>query len=209
MDDAQIFAGCARLRRELAGWLSTLTDDQLATRSLCDEWTVREVAGHIAGSLTVPVRTVLLRAVRCRFDPHRAIAELAREQAARPLAELTATLREHADVELRPPVVRAHGPLADLLVHDGDMRIPLGLPMTPDPELATVVLGFLAAGAPGFTPRRRLTGLRLVATDLDRSWGTGADVRGCGADLMLAVCGRRTVLDRLSGPGASILASRR
>jgi uncharacterized protein (TIGR03083 family) len=208
VDDAAIFAACARLRRELADWLPTLTDAQLATPSLCAGWTVREVAGHLIEALTGRLRTLLVRTVRCRFDLHRANAELARECAAQPLPALVAALREHADKQLKQPGVGAHGPLTDLLVHDGDMRIPLGLPMTPDPALVAEALDFLAPGAAGFTPRRRLAGLRLVATDLDRSWGTGAAVIGTGADLMMAACGRRAVLPHLTGPGAPVLAAR-
>ena len=207
MDDDRIFAECGRLRRELADWLLTLTPQQLDARSLCAGWTVREVAGHLVAAVALPLRALLWQLPRSRFDPHRANAELARRQAARPLAELVGALREHADVELRQPVVGTRGPLTDLLVHDGDMRIPLGRPMGPDPDLATVALEFLAAGAPGFAPRR-LAGLRLVATDLDRSWGVGAGLTGSGADLMMAMCGRRAVLDRLAGPGVPVLAAR-
>lgn len=208
LDDAEIFAACARLRRELADWLPTLTPEQLDTPSLCAGWTVRDVAGHLAAAVALPLRALLVQTVRSRFDLHRANAELARRFAARPLPELAAALRRRADVALAPPGIGARGPLTDLLVHDGDMRIPLGLPVTPDPALVAVALGFLAPGAVGFAPRRRVAGLRLVATDLDRSWGDGVELVGTGVDLMLGVCGRRAVLDRLSGPGAPVLAGR-
>lgn len=208
MDDAQVFAGSARLRRELAEWLPTLSAEQLATRSLCTEWTVREVAGHITASVTVPLRALFWRIVRCRFDPDRAVAELATEVAAQPLPELVAALREHADDRFAPPVVGPRAPLTDLLVHRADMRIPLGQPSSPEPELVGVALDFLAPGRPGFAPKRRLAGLRLVATDLDRTWGDGAELAGPGADLMLAVCGRRAGLAALRGPGAALLAAR-
>ncbi len=52
VDDAEIVAACARLRRELADRLPTLTDAQLATPSLCAGWTVREVAGHLTEAVT-------------------------------------------------------------------------------------------------------------------------------------------------------------
>jgi uncharacterized protein (TIGR03083 family) len=209
VDDATIFAACARLRRELADWLPTLSPEQLSTPSLCAGWTVREVAGHLTAVITLRNPTLVLRTLRCRFNVHRANADLARDMAAQPLPELVDVLRRHADVALKPPGVGVRAPLTDLLVHDGDMRVPLGLDRSPNPELVAVALDFLAPGAIGFTPRSRLAGLRLVATDLGRAWGGGdAELSGAGADLMMAACGRAAVLDRLSGPGVSVLAAR-
>jgi hypothetical protein len=60
----------------------------------------------------------------------------------------------------------------------------------------------------GFVPRGRLDGLQLVATDADVVRGTGAEVRGRVADLLLAACGRRSVLGALEGPGVTVLGSR-
>ena len=60
----------------------------------------------------------------------------------------------------------------------------------------------------GFAPRGRLRGLRLTGTDLDRAWGTGAEVRGRGIDLLMAACGRTAVLPRLDGPGRHVLTTR-
>lgn len=208
MDDDQIFAACGQLRRELADWCGTLTPEQLATRSLCDEWTVREVSGHLTAVLTTSNLSLLLTAARYGGNIHRANAELARREADRPLAEQLQRLRERADKRFAPPVVGVRGPLTDLMVHDGDMRLPLGLEMHPQPELAIVVLDFLSSGAPGFVPKSRLKGLTLVATDADRRWGNGLEIHGTMADLMMAVCGRSATLDRLGGPGVAELTRR-
>jgi hypothetical protein len=42
---------------------------------------------------------------------------------------------------------------------------------------------------------------RLMATDLDWSRGSGAEVRGRAIDLLLLVANRRQVLPCLEGPG--------
>ncbi len=206
--DADILAMSARLRRQTADWLDTLDDAQLDHPSLCGRWRVRDVAGHLTAAVTLGNGALLRQVLRRRGNVHRANADLAVAEARRPATELAARLRDHADTPFAPPVVGARGPLTDLLVHDGDMRIPLGLSLRVEPEAATVALGFLTGSAPGFVPRGRLRGLRLVASDLGAAWGDGAEIVGAARDLMMAVCGRRATLHRLSGPGAAVLASR-
>ena len=69
----------------------------------------------------------------------------------------------------------APGLLAEVLAHSGDMRIPLRLPFEPDPRQVTAAaLDFLTGPVPlGLVPLRRLRGIRLQATDIDRAWGKG------------------------------------
>ncbi len=101
--------------------------------------------------------------------------------------------------------------LTDVLVHGADMRIPLGLPHRPDPQHVAWVLDFLTSPTQlGFFPRRRLRGIALHDEDEDtgRTWGDGEAIRGSGFEVMLAVCGRTVALNRLAGPGVSVLQSR-
>src|SRR5206468_1420420 len=105
---------------------------------------------------------------RSRGRPHAANDALARRFAALPVAELSAGLRRNAESRFAPPGVGARGPLTDALVHGGDMRVPLGIAHTPDPEHVRPSLEFVTTGRPiGFVARGALRGLRLVATDLD------------------------------------------
>ena len=67
---------------------------------------------------------------------------------------------------------------------------------------------FSPDGALGFVPRHRLRGLCLQATDIDRSWGEGADVRGPLAALLMAACGRVALVHLLDGPGVPMLRVR-
>jgi hypothetical protein len=57
-----------------------------------------------------------------------------------------------------------------------------------------------------FKARKRLTGLRLVASDIDWSAGDGAEIQGPIADLLLLLSGRRPA--RLSGAGVERLQRR-
>jgi uncharacterized protein (TIGR03083 family) len=181
----------------------------LETPSLCESWTVKEVAGHLVAAVAAPGRLVLSQVLRSRFDIHRANARLARVVADRPAAALAADLRANAEKRFRPPIVGYPGQLTDLQVHGQDMRRPLGLPADLQPDRMRVSLDFLVSRrAVGFVPRGRPAGLRFEATDLDWAWGSGPVVRGTAEALMLGLTGRRVVLAELEGDGVETLRHR-
>lgn len=97
--------------------------------------------------------------------------------------------------------------LLDALVHQQDIRRPLGLPRVVPAERLAVALPF-ALVAPPIAARPRVRGLQLVATDVDFAAGSGPQVRGPGEALLMAVAGRADALGALSGPGAGLLAQR-
>ncbi|MGI8523892.1 MAG: maleylpyruvate isomerase family mycothiol-dependent enzyme [Nocardioides sp.] len=208
MDKEAIFGACTRMRHDTADWLETLDEAALDTPSLCSGWAVRGVAGHLIASVSAPLSQLLLHTVRSGFNPHRANVTMGRERGAHTGPDLATTLRRHADVELSVPVVGVHGPFTDLVVHNADMRVPLGAPWEPDPVWATECLAFVGKGALGFTARKRLAGLRLVATDSSYVAGQGAELSGPAYSLLLALCGRAVGLERLDGPGRDLLAAR-
>ncbi|MQA33562.1 maleylpyruvate isomerase family mycothiol-dependent enzyme [Modestobacter roseus] len=207
---ADPFALAAVRRRAVADLLAGLDDAQLATPSLCAGWDVRTVGAHLADAAAPGALGEFARdLVRAGGRLHRANDEAARRAGRRPVAETVALLRERAESRFTPPLTGPRAPLTEVLVHEGDMRLPLGLPFDPDPAAVAVALEFITTGRPvGFVPRGRLRGLRLVSTDLDRAQGDGAEVRGRGIDLLLAACGRTVALTELEGPGRQLLASR-
>jgi uncharacterized protein (TIGR03083 family) len=101
--------------------------------------------------------------------------------------------------------------LTELVVHGQDLRRPLGLPIAFSTDALRYVLAFLATPKAhrGFVPRGRLDGLRLEADDLDWSHGDGALVRGPGAALAYAMCGRSAADGELGGPGVPRFAAPR
>lgn len=60
----------------------------------------------------------------------------------------------------------------------------------------------------GLMPLGRLRGLRLRATDVDRVWRHGEEIRGPAAQLMLASFGRAVAFEALDGPGLPVLRQR-
>jgi uncharacterized protein (TIGR03083 family) len=193
----------------VAELVGSLSEEQLATPSLCGEWTVREVAGHLLAAIAAPRRLLLPLLVRNGFRLHRANAALATLMAQRSGAELADGLREHAGSRFKPPLVGFVGQLTDLQVHGQDMRRPLGLPAALRPEPLRLSLDFVVGGrAYGFTPKRLPLGLRFEAADLDWAWGDGPLVRGPAEALLLALTGRRVVLPELTGDGVPELTRR-
>lgn len=208
MNREWIFAAAADERRRVARLLDELDEAQLATASLCARWDIKTVAAHLVSTLTDGTAAFMRLAVR-RRSLARAIDDLARRGAQRPVAEIVATLHRCADRRISPPLAGPLDPLTDILVHSGDIRIPLGLPFHPDPGRASAALDFLTSPWPfGFVPRSRLRGLRLRATDSGQVWGKGAEIQGPAVALMMTACGRAALLDALEGPGAALLRER-
>ena len=208
VDGQVVFAAVGTQRRQIADLIDDLDDAQLATMSLCAGWDVKTVAAHLVSVFADSFWVFMERAVRCR-SMARAIDELARRRAKLPAAAIAGTLRRCADHALSPPLFGPLDPLADILVHHGDIRIPLNLPFGPDPGLAALALDFLTGRWPfGFVPLGRLRGISLHGTDIDQSWGRGAEIRGPAAALMMSVAGRTAMLHMLDGPGLPLLRHR-
>ncbi|WIM89638.1 maleylpyruvate isomerase family mycothiol-dependent enzyme [Candidatus Mycobacterium wuenschmannii] len=208
VDHEFVFAAVAHQRREFAQLIEGLDDAQLATPSLCRGWDVKTVAAHVVSTVLDGMPGFLKMAVRCG-SLDRGIDTLARRRAQAPTTDIVADLHANADRPVSSPVFGPRGPLADILVHTGDVRIALGLPFQPDVERTATAVDFLTGGWPiGFVSLGRLRGIRLSANDIDRRWRDGAEISGPVATLMMGICGRTTVLAGLTGPGLPVLRGR-
>jgi uncharacterized protein (TIGR03083 family) len=204
----QVFADVAAQRRSIADLLDGLDTEQLATPSLCSGWDVKTVAAHLVSDFTDGFWGFLASGVR-HGGMHRGIDALARSRARSSASEIAGILRRDADYRLSPPLTGPLSGLTDVLVHGADMRIPLGIPHTPDPQQVSRVLDFLTGRTQrGFFPPRRLRGIALYDEGTGRSWGEGALIRGAGAALMLAICGRTIAFNELTGDGVPVLQAR-
>src|SRR5262249_29311363 len=114
-------------REALIADLGTLTGEQWATRSLCANWTVRDVLGHMIATakMTPPKFFVSMAAVGFRFNNMTARG-VAREATANP-ADGLANFRSHVNDTTAPP-----GPVEAMLgeagIHSADIRTPPGKP---------------------------------------------------------------------------------
>ena len=203
------FAEIADERRGLADLLAGLTAEQRAAQSLCRDWSVQEVVGHLIVPLEVSTPRFVLAILASRGSFHRANLRLAREQAQRPFAELIGVLRRKADTRFTPPGAGPEAPLTDVLVHGLDIRWPLQLVREVPAERVHKSLTFLTFRAGrGLVPKGALDGLRFEASDIDWAHGTGPTVSGPAEALLLALTGRTVALGHLDGYGVATLRGR-
>jgi uncharacterized protein (TIGR03083 family) len=165
---------------------------------------VRDVAAHLTlaharAAFAVPA---LIRA-RGSFD--RMVHDTACAAAAAPTGELVAGIRAMVGSRRHAIGTTEVEPLLDVLVHGQDIARPLGRERPVPPAAAsTAATRAWSMGWP-FWARRRLRGVRLVATDSDWRVGSGPLVCGTTGDLLLLVTGRRQAVPQLSGPGVALL----
>lgn len=210
MDKDAQWAWVESERRSLADLLESLTPAQWEHPSLCPQWRVRDVAGHLAMTPAGDPSTgeMVRGLVRNRGDLWGMGRDVAVAWSARPPAEIVAVLRSMAASRRRPAVTTDANVLLDVIVHGQDIAVPLGLerPVPLEPGLASFDR-IWRMGWP-FWARRRLRGVTLVATDADLRVGDGPEVRGSLAALLLLVSGRRAAaVELLDGPGVTRLAA--
>ena len=191
-------------RTDLVALLEQLTPQQWDAASLCPAWRIRDVAAHVF-SYDELSRMDLVRAfLRGRLHPGRVNAICLARYADQQPAALLELARRCILPRGLPAAFGCGIALVDGMIHHQDIRRPLGPPRTIPPDRLRAALEF-AKTAPvirGFWHRR---GLRLIATDLDWSVGTGPEVRGPGEALLLAIAGRNATIDELNGPGTQAL----
>lgn len=194
-------------RRTMADLLDILTPEQWAAPSLCAEWRVRDVAAHLAMTpARAPSPGTLLRAlVVNRGRLWSAGRDVAIAYAARPTAQIVSGLRNHAGARTKPVFVVDGNILLDLVVHGQDIAVPLGLTRAVPPAAGELSLSRVWSMGWPFHARRRLDGFTVRADDCGWSAGSGPDVCGSTAQLLLLMTGRPAPVDELRGPGADAL----
>jgi uncharacterized protein (TIGR03083 family) len=209
-----LWAGIDDQRARTADLLEGLTPEQWAHPSLCDGWTVRNVAAHLTmqqqrvrDALGFMVRHPrMLRSVALNdFILKAGILQaeaLSTEQ-------IIAGIRNGIGSRRHNPGLTPLETLTDILVHSQDIAIPLGVDVPMRPSLCA-----LAASSRWDTsdtclasvnPRRPWARSRLTATDADWSRGQGPEVTGPIGAILLLLTGRTAALEQLAGEGANAL----
>jgi len=191
-------------QEEFATLLRGLTAEQWAFPSLCKGWSVHDVVIHIANHSHTTARHRFAELARVRFSEARQI-DLHR---ARPTDALIDWLSSPAKLG-GPLNIRTQ--LAELVIHQQDVRRPIGIAREIPADRLSVLLDFgltrVGSASVAFA-RRRTKDLRLVATDFEWSAGTGPEVRGPGEAIFMAANGRASAIADLTGDGREVLARR-
>lgn len=194
-------------RRALLDDLAGLDDEQWDTPSLCSEWKVRDVVGHLVFAANSSWKDFAIGLAKNKGNLDRVISKAAVEIGASPLAQLERRFAGTVGSRNLPPFVKAQCELADIVCHGEDIRRPLELSRTVPTATPLVAADFLKDDRATGTPKR-IKGLRLSATDADWSTGTGPTVDGPLQALVLAMAGRSDTLDQLAGEGLADFRTR-
>ncbi|NIH87457.1 maleylpyruvate isomerase family mycothiol-dependent enzyme [Amycolatopsis granulosa] len=187
-------------RARLADLFATLTDVERAAPSLCDGWTIHDVATHVALAPYVGFGTVLKAAVKARGSFNRMVHDLTKREAARrSAAEVTAMLRDAAGLRRLAPRQTLDNALMDVHVHAQDIAMPLGRRLVMPAEAAVASANHLWEIGFPFHARKRFAGHRLIATDADWAAGSGAEIRGPIQALVMLLAGRTATIPQLTG----------
>jgi len=196
-------------RRHMADLFDGLTEEQLSRQSLCEAWTMHEIAAHLATYLRFGQLKILACMLAYAGDFAPGNQKLARWYARRSTADLVESLRRNAGSRTTPPRSGYDPILADLVLHDLDVRIPLGITRDiPEDRLAVTFHLLANVLSPGYAVGTRLHDLRFETTDTGWASGAGPVVRGPAVAVVMAMSGRTAAWADLAGDGVEPLRSR-
>jgi uncharacterized protein (TIGR03083 family) len=207
MDDAKVWALIHRERAGLAETLASLTPAQWAERSLCGSWSVKVAAAHVVVGAEQSTGRFMKGMVGNAFRFNAMVDGQARRAGAATPSELIDRLQARTTTTNRPPAPVATM-LGEIVVHGEDIRRPLGLEGDVAPDAVRACLELFSHANFPVGGKKRMDGLRFVATDVEWSEGSGPEVTGPGMALLMAITGRRTGTDGLTGPGVATLERR-
>ena len=201
---SEVWSAIDDQRRAVVGLLESLSEEEWDRPSLCEGWTVRQVAAHLAlQNITWSMIPRALPDMVRHGGMNGAIRVMACRHAERPVEVIVGEIRSRIGVWRPLPGVTFRETAIDYLVHAQDIALPLGRALQMPPELAVVAADRVWSRSRMFHARRKLAGYRLVAHDARWAAGQGQEVRGPIGALLLLLTGRPAALPQLSGPGAA------
>jgi uncharacterized protein (TIGR03083 family) len=194
-------------RKALAADLDGITEDQWSTRSLCDDWTVRDVVAHMTATAKIGGSQFLPKLITSGFSLKKMQEKDIANEKGSSVADTLTRFKAETDSSKHPP-----GPtdtwLGEVIVHSEDIRRALGIKHDYPVDAVTQVAGFYQGSNLIIGAKKRIAGLKLRATDTEWSHGDGPEVSGPIVSLVMAMTGRKAALDDLSGDGVATLRSR-
>ena len=174
-------------RKTLADDLRELSSEDWGRRSLCDDWTVRDVLAHMTSTAKMTPPAFFGQMIGSGFNFDKV---------------------QEKGVAAQRGATPADTWLGETIVHAEDIRRPLGIEHRYPTEAVVQVADFYKGSNLLIGSKRRIAGLTLLATDTEWSHGTGPEVAGPILSLVMAMTGRKEPLDDLTGDGVATLRSR-
>jgi uncharacterized protein (TIGR03083 family) len=194
-------------RKALADDLRGLDDSQWAAPSWCDGWTVRDALAHMTATAKITPAAFFTKLAGNGFSFARLQAkDIAVERGTTP-ADALARFEVEVNSSTHPP-----GPngswISEAIIHSQDIRGALGIAHEYPTDAVVEVADFYKGSNLLVGAKKRIDGLSLTATDAQWSHGTGPEVSGPILALVMAMTGRKQVMDQLSGDGVEVLRAR-
>ncbi len=195
-------------RASLVDALADLPEDSWDRPSLCAGWSVRDVVGHINAAAYQTPGNFFVELVGSGFSFNRFVEKGSHKMTAgKSTKELVEDLRSRIDTRNHPP-----GPseamLGEVIIHGEDIFRALDAPRPHPVDHVVAVADFYKKSNLIVGAKKRIAGVTLKATDTEWSNGAGPEASGPVLSLVLAMTGRPSALDELSGDGVAILRGR-
>jgi uncharacterized protein (TIGR03083 family) len=212
MNDQALWAAIDLQRSRTADLLDDLSTEEWDHASLCEGWTVRDVAAHLTlQQLTLPDALALFLGSPGGINHviHTSSTRKARQPKEQLIAEIRGMIGSHrSNVGVTPQET-----LIDIVVHGQDIAVPLGRRLDVPPDAAAAAASRVWAGQASRKGRRMArvfrplpyASYRFSATDTDWSVGDGPEVRGPILGILLLLTGRTAATSQLQGPGSTAL----
>lgn len=212
MDDTTVWGAVDRNRLAVIDYLDALPPGEWDRPSLCEAWTIRDVAAHLT-LLGLPRWRLVPMFLRYPGSTNRTIRDCSIALARRMTdQQIVDALRDMVGLHRPFPGLTCREALVDMVGHTQDITLPLGreleIPVEEFAEAAEHVLSYRGRGNARVFRSLPVGGVRLTATDHDWAAGEGPQVSGTMRDLFLLLTGRTVHLDRLAGPGAELVRGR-
>lgn len=216
MDETELWRAVDQQRQVNVDLLRDLSPQEWEQSSLCELWTMRDVAAHLTFPLMGPgaMAGMMLHVPRATLGGTNAMIAQGARWVARKCStdELLDRVGRTVGGRRTMPGLGVEEMLIDAIAHGFDIAAPLGRPVRTDVGSLVVaaerVLSYGGRGSAKVFKSLPLGGLRLVATDVAWSHGAGAEVCGPMAELFLLLTGRTPHMSALEGIGAGVLRRR-
>lgn len=196
-------------RESFADYLSTLTPDDWDRPSLCADWTVKGVAAHMLVIPTMSKGQVFRSFLSSGFNLDKMNARLVERLTGEMASdEIAAATRQSAGSRTMPPGLKLPGVFSELVIHSSDISEAIAKPFDLPIEDHVAGLEHMKDVQPVLGCKKRIEGLQLSTTDAEWSTGSGPLVEGPAKQLLLAMTGRTSAFDSLSGDGVATMRSR-
>jgi uncharacterized protein (TIGR03083 family) len=199
---------------DLGALAHELADEEFERPSLCDGWKVRHIYGHMGFGHTTRMGPFLLKLASYKGNIPKGSFELSQSFVDGWTPAQIVDFWDTVMVQQHPRrgislLIKDHEGFLDHLIHNQDIRRPLGRPREIPEERLVAALDVLPRiKTPLFATKPAVAGLKLVATDIDHTVGDGPEVEGPAEAIIMAAGGRSAAFADLTGDGLGQLSGR-